>query len=86
MAGPQLTPDTYEQGMFKYPGGTGPYGTWGFDKDSYTPTQDYRVLFWNPNKISTENNKKGGYEEAYGGQRFKHGSLPQEDQPKVFGK
>jgi hypothetical protein len=86
MAGPNLTPETYEQGMFNYPGGSGPYGSWAFDADSYTPTQDYRILSWNPNKVSPENNKKGGYDESYGGQRFKLGSLPAEGQPRVFGK
>ena len=85
MAGPQLTPQTFEQGMFNYPGGTGPFGTWGFDSDSYTPTQDYRIIWWNPTGTSSVNNKQGRYEEAYGGQRFKVGSLPKED-PKVFGK
>ncbi|MEA3076187.1 MAG: hypothetical protein QOF60_1095 [Actinomycetota bacterium] len=86
MAGPNLTADTYEQGMFNFPGGSGPYGTWGFDADSYTPTQDYRILSWNVNKVSPENNKKGGYDESYGGQRFKLGTLPPEPQPRVFGK
>jgi len=85
MAGPQLTPQSYEQGMFNYPGGTGPFGTWGFDSDSYTPTQDYRIIWWNAKATSTVNNKQGRYEESYGGQRFKVGSLPKED-PKVFGK
>jgi hypothetical protein len=85
MAGPQLTPQTYEQGMFNYPGGTGPFGTWGFDADSYTPTQDYRIIWWNGEATSTANNKQGRYEESYGGQRFKVGTLPKED-PKVFAK
>ncbi|HEX7166289.1 MAG TPA: ABC transporter substrate-binding protein, partial [Acidimicrobiales bacterium] len=84
MAGPQLTPQTFEQGMFNYPGGTGPFGTWGFDADSYTPTQDYRILWWNADGTSSTNNKKGRYEEAYGDKRFKLGDLPRED-PKVFG-
>ncbi|HEX4978489.1 MAG TPA: hypothetical protein VFV35_00345, partial [Acidimicrobiales bacterium] len=85
MAGPNLTPQTYEQGMFNYPGGSGPYGNWGFDPDSYTPTQDFRVVWWNPSATSAVNNKQGRYEESYGGQRFKPGTLPKED-PKVFGK
>ena len=85
MAGPQLSPETFEKGMFNYPGGTGPFGTWGFDPDSYTPTQDYRIIWFNPNGMSSVNNKPGRYEESYGGQRFRLGSLPKED-PKVFGK
>ncbi|HEX2849406.1 MAG TPA: hypothetical protein VHN98_02585 [Acidimicrobiales bacterium] len=84
-AGPNLTPESFEQGMFKYPGGSGPYGTWGFGPKNYTPTQDFRVISWNPNQVSTENNKKGTYVESYGGQRFKAGQAPEEPQPKVFG-
>src|SRR3712207_8357685 len=34
MAGPNLTPEAYEAGMFNYPGGTGPFGTWGLDRKS----------------------------------------------------
>ena len=30
MAGPNLTPQTFEAGMFAYPGGSGPRGLWGF--------------------------------------------------------
>ena len=84
MAGPNLTPETYEQGMFAYPGGTGPFGTWGFDQDSYTPTQDYRVIWYDPAATSPMNNKQGAYIEAYGGRRFKQGDLPPSDQPPVF--
>jgi hypothetical protein len=85
MAGPNLTPESFEQGMFSYPGGTGPFGTWGFDADSYTPTQDYRVIWWDPTKTSVQNNKEGAYVESYGGQRFQSGNLPAEE-PRVFGR
>lgn len=84
MAGPNLTPETYEQGMFAYPGGSGPFGTWGFDEDSYTPTQDYRVIWWDPEAVSPMNGKRGAYIEAYDGRRFKKGELPASDQPPVF--
>lgn len=86
MAGPNLTPVTYEKGMFAYPGGTGPFGTWGFDADSYTPTQDYRVIWYDPTAVSPQNNKRGAYVEAYGGRRFKPGQLPASNQPPVFGR
>jgi len=86
MAGPNLTPETYEQGMFAYPGGSGPFGTWGFDEDSYTPTQDYRVIAYDPEAVSPQNSKRGGYIEAYDGRRFKQGELPASDQPPVLGR
>lgn len=84
MAGPNLTPETFEQGMFAYPGGSGPFGTWGFDADSYTPTQDYRAIWWNPDAPSPMNGERGAYIEAYEGRRFKQGELPASDQPPVF--
>src|SRR4029079_9997793 len=63
LAGPHLTPETFEAGMRTYPGGTGPYGTWAFPPGSYTPTRDARILWWDPNKISIYNRKKGAYVE-----------------------
>ena len=85
MAGPNLTPQSYEQGMFAYPGGSGPFGTWGFDADSYTPTQDFRVIWYDPDAVSPQNSKRGAYIEAYDGRRFKTGELPSSNQPPVFG-
>jgi hypothetical protein len=83
MAGPNLTPESYEQGMFAYPGGTGPFGTWGFGPGNYTPTEDYRVIWWDPDGTSRFNNKKGTYVEAYDGRRFRPRELPPEP-PAVF--
>jgi hypothetical protein len=79
LAGPNLTPQSFERGMFSYPGGTGPFGTWGFGPTSYTPTQDYRVIWWDPEGISAYNNQKGTYREAFGGKRFREGTLPTSD-------
>lgn len=85
LAGPNLNPQTFEKGMFSYPGGTGPFGTWGFGPTSYTPTQDYRVIWWDPDGMSPYNNQKGTYREAFGGKRFRAGSLPASD-PGLFRK
>lgn len=79
MAGPDLNPLTFEQGMFKWPGGLGPYGRWKFGPQNYTPTQDYRVIWWDPDRISISNNKRGAYVESYGGQRFSPGNIPTGD-------
>jgi hypothetical protein len=83
LAGPNLTPETFEQGMFSYPGGTGPYGTWGFSPRHYTPQQDTRIIWWHPEQMSTYNNRQGAYIESYGGQRFPVGQLPAGD-PDAF--
>jgi hypothetical protein len=58
----------FEQGMQEYPGGHGRFGTWGFDQRSYTPTRDYRMIWWDPEALSRENNEHGAYIEAYDGQ------------------
>jgi hypothetical protein len=83
LAGPTLTPATYERGMFQYTGGTGLYGTWGFPQGSYTPQRDTRILWWDPDRVSIFNRKRGAYVEAYGGKRFPLGGLPKGD-PKLF--
>ena len=85
LAGPNLTPETFEKGMFSYPGGTGPFGTWGFGPRSYTPTQDFRIVWWDPDRLSPYNNKKGSYVEAFGGKRFRSGQIPGTD-PALFRK
>lgn len=76
LAGPNLTPETYEQGMFAYPGGDGMYGKWGFGPRNYTPQQDTRLIWWNPDVLSNYNKKKGAYIESYDGKRFPVGQLP----------
>jgi hypothetical protein len=83
LAGPNLTPETFEAGMRKYPGGTGLYGTWAFPQGAYTPTRDTRILWWDPERISIYNRKKGAYVEAYGGKRFALGQLPK-GEPDIF--
>src|SRR5438105_14252067 len=81
LAGPNLTPQAFERGMFSYPGGNGPAGHWGFGPGAYTPTQDAREIYWDRNKVSTQNNKAGAYIEVEPGKRYKSGQWPQGDPP-----
>nr|MBA2282212.1 ABC transporter substrate-binding protein [Acidimicrobiia bacterium] len=76
MAGPALTPDAFEQGMFNYPGGTGPRGTWGFGEGDYTPTDDFREIWWDPQRISPQNNQAGAWVQLDGGRRYFPGQVP----------
>ncbi len=85
LAGPNLTPETFEKGMFTYPRQTGPFGTWTFGPNDYTPPFDTRYIWWDPEKVSIFNGKKGAYIESYGGQRFAPGSIPAGD-PQAFNK
>jgi hypothetical protein len=76
MAGPNLTPETLEAGMFAYPGGTGPRGLWGFGPGDYTPTDDYREIWWDPNRISGQNNQAGAWVQLGNGARYSPDNPP----------
>jgi hypothetical protein len=82
MAGPELTPETFEAGMFAYPGGTGPIGTWDFGPEHYTGTTDARILWWDMEQPSPFNGQPGSYVDD--GTRFTRGELPEGDLA-VFG-
>ena len=75
-AGPELTPETFEQGMFDYPGGEGPAGTWGFGPGNYTAPEDYREIYWDPDETSGFNNQQGAYIETDPGERIRPGEVP----------
>jgi hypothetical protein len=74
MAGPNLTPQTFEGGMFAYRGGTGPRGLWHFGQGDYTSTDDYREIWWDPERISAQNNKQGAWVQLNGGARYRSGT------------
>lgn len=81
MAGPDLTPETFETGMFSYPVGQGPAGRWDFAPNHYTGASDARIVWWDPDQPSLFNGKPGTYRDT--GERFKQGELP-EGELKVF--
>ena len=66
MAGPDLTAQTFENGMRAYPGSTAGasnalYGTWQFPTGHFTPQMDWSFIYWNPTKTSPYNDKTGSY-------------------------
>lgn len=61
MAGPDLTPATFQKGMFAYPPRLGPAGLWGFSSTQYTIPNDFREVCWSPTTISPNNSKPGAY-------------------------
>ncbi|HEX5267834.1 MAG TPA: hypothetical protein VFW24_13785 [Acidimicrobiales bacterium] len=75
MAGPQLTPQTFQQGMFRYPPKEGPMGLWGWNSQQYTVPNDVREICWNPSTISAYNNKAGAYV-GTSNQRWTFGTVP----------
>lgn len=76
MAGPELTPATFEQGMFRYPARTGPSGTWGFAPGDHSTSDDAREVFWNPAANSVQTRAPGTYVDPNGGKRFPIGRWP----------
>lgn len=83
LAGPNLTPQSFEQGMFSYKGGTGPYGTWGFGPGHFTPTQDSWEIYWDPTATSTYNQKQGAY--IVSTPRYRAGQYPADKNVKAYG-
>ena len=76
MAGPNLTPQSFEAGMFAYPGGSGPRGSWHFGPEDYTPTDDFREIWWDPKRISGQNNRAGAWVQLNGGRRYTAATAP----------
>ena len=76
LAGPNLTPDSFEAGMFSYQGASGPRGYWGFGPGDYTPTDDFREIWWDPDRISPQNNKPGAWVQINGGARWFPETIP----------
>ena len=79
MAGPNLNPEAFEKGMFRYPPKLGPAGFWVFGPSDYTAANDVREIYWDPNATSTYNGKKGAYIEPNPGVRWKVNEIPPGD-------
>ena len=75
MAGPNLTPKTFEAGMYAYPGKLGPAGFWGFGPHDMTTADDVREIYWSPTAVSKYNQKQGAYIET-DHKRYKQGEIP----------
>ena len=75
MAGPNLTPETFEKGMFAYPPRIGPAGLWGFGPHDYTTADDVREIYWDREATSKYNQKKGAFIESDPGVRFRVGQI-----------
>ena len=82
MAGPNLTPETFGQGLRAYKPAApyGPAGSWLWPEGEYTAPMDGKIVWWDPNKVSTYNGQRGAY--ADDGRRFMIGQIPAEA-PKV---
>ena len=64
LAGPDLTPSTFEKGLFSYSGGDGEYGPWLFQENgqgSFAPQHAFRFEWYNPNQASAEDDQQGAW-------------------------
>lgn len=61
LAGPNLTPESFQQGMFNYPPTVGETGLWSFGPDDYTATDDAREMYFDPVQISPFDDAPGRY-------------------------
>jgi hypothetical protein len=81
MAGPELTPENLETGMFAYPESTGIAGTWDWSPEHYSPVVDMREVWYDPAAPAPMNGVGGSYVDN--GQRYRLGDIP-EGAPEVF--
>jgi hypothetical protein len=80
MAGPNLTPESYERGMLAYPEHTGPSGTWRFEPGRFTPQTSAQLLWWDTTATGS-NGAKGAF--RYAGESWPIGRAPA-GEPAVF--
>lgn len=83
-AGPNLTPLTFEKGLWNYGGGNGEYGPWTFNVNGtpqWTPQHSYRFEWWNPNAMSSFDQEQGAW--VVGSNYYTPDSTPQ-GPPPVF--
>jgi hypothetical protein len=85
MAGPNLTPQSFERGLVRQ-GKRGSDPIWavtgGFGPDDYSYSDAMAEIWWNPNTQSADG-QPGAYMYVRNGKRFNPGELPKEE-PLVF--
>jgi hypothetical protein len=59
MAGPNLNPQSFLDGMRAYPGGAGSQGTWRYPDGDFTPERTAREIWWDPTATSLINGAPG---------------------------
>lgn len=72
-AGPDLTPSTFQHGMFSLPAsepGDIVGGQWNFGNGVFDPVASYNISKWNQNAMSSFDNTKGAYLWCNGAQTY----------------
>jgi len=86
MAGPNLTPETFQQGLWKarFPNPDNPKvmaGKVGFEDRDHTFVNDAAIIWWNPAGKDEWYGASGNYCYVRNGQRNALGRYPAEDEP-----
>jgi hypothetical protein len=70
-AGPNLTPATFEQGMFSLPSSLpgGNYGDWTYGAGAFTPESSVQVVYWDRSRTSIDG-KPGSWTACDGGASY----------------
>ena len=84
-AGPNLTPQNLERGIFEAPatggwersGGDPTSALIKFEPGDYTAISDVREVYWDRTRPSSGDGQRGSYAMLYDGQRFLPGELPE---------
>lgn len=77
MAGPNLTPETFQAGLFRYPPTRGETGMWKFGPGDWTATDDAREVYFSPDAVSPFNNEPGKWVPTLEGRRFRDDDWPE---------
>jgi hypothetical protein len=75
LAGPNLTPETFAAGLRSYQSTLGPDGTWAFPEGDFSAPQDFRVIWFDGQARSPQNDRPGAYLDN--GQRYLRGQIPE---------
>ena len=84
MAGPQLTPETYREGLLRLPHHP-PDPIWavagGYAPDDLTFADYVGFMWWSPTASDPQQSSPGAYLSTYGGKKFKLGEVPTDPIP-----
>jgi len=78
MAGPDLTPQTMQQGIYYFPKSFGEYGTMYFGPHNHMVTHDMRLVYWSNTAVGADG-VVGCYVEIDGGKRWTGADWPSGD-------
>jgi hypothetical protein len=95
MAGPKLTPQTFRDGLFRYPPSGGdainPQLSWGkhgvWPSTDFNGSEDAGMLWWDPTAVGEDEVRQVGnglYRYADGGKRYSRGKFPPKGQGGLF--